>query len=280
MSSYFTYFPSLLYNNAAVTNIMAKARFDASVIKNNSTFFPFVIEEAERADQIAEYYYGDARFDWVVYLSNNITDPYHEWPQDDATFNRFIIKKYDSSYNAQSQISHYRVNYEVDDTVLSPAAFDALSSGQKQYWVPILGYSEQVTNYERKRLDLVSDTNKIITLNGSFGQLKEGDIIKQSTVAQGTVSFANTTNVVVKHIVGGWQANVAVSFSSNVAANASISSVTTISQPIPAEQLAYWSAVTFYEYEENLNAQRKNIQLISADHIDAIERDMRDVMSV
>jgi hypothetical protein len=31
---------------------------------------------------------------WLVYLANNIIDPYNEWPMDEDTFHRYLIDKY------------------------------------------------------------------------------------------------------------------------------------------------------------------------------------------
>ena len=55
---------------------------------------PFTIKEGERAEDIADYYYGSVDYTWLVYLSNNILDPYHEWPMAEAEFNQYLIEKY------------------------------------------------------------------------------------------------------------------------------------------------------------------------------------------
>lgn len=280
MSAFFNYFPSLLYSNTAATNIIAKVRFDESVAKNLAVFYPYTVVEGERPDQIAQNYYDDASYDWVIYLSNNIVDPYHEWhlPQDILT--QHLIQKYGSIANSQAQIAYYRVNYEVDDSVISTAAYEALSPIQKQYWDPILGFGNRVINWQRKEIDRVSETNKTVSLDGSFGTFNQNDIIKQSSSVMGTVSFANSTNIVIRNVTGNWQDGETVyNGITGGVANATISAVTTTSQPISDDEAVYWSPVYWYDLEQEQNEQRKHIRLLSNAYLDKIESDMKDVLA-
>ena len=48
----------------------------------------------ERPEDIAEYYYGSTDYTWLVYMSNNILDPYHQWPMAEADFINYLIEKY------------------------------------------------------------------------------------------------------------------------------------------------------------------------------------------
>ena len=280
MSSFFNYFPSLFYSNTAVTNIIAKVRFDESVTKNFAVFYPYTVTEGERPDQIAQNYYEDASYDWVVYLSNGIVDPYHEWPKTQEIFEQFITQKYGSTANAQAQIAYYKVNYETDETVISPAAFNALAAEQKQYWSPIMGPANQPINYQRKEIDSVVETNKIVSLTGSFGAIAENTILKQSSDVRGTVVFANTTNLVLKHISGDWDSGESVYVGlTNELANATVTDVTTISTPISSIEQSYWSPVYVYDVEFELNEQNKHIRLLSNAYLDKVETDMKDLMS-
>lgn len=289
MSSYFNYFPSLIYSNTAVTNIIAKVKFDESVAKNLAVYYPYTIAEGERPDQIAEHYYEDAQYDWVIYFSNSITDPYHEWPKDSNQFNQFITAKYGSIANSQLQIAYYRVNYEADETVISPAAYAALTAGQKKYWAPILGYNEEVLNYQRKELDLISDTNKIVTLTGTFTEVPPaGEVVKYqlletppSGAVVGTVAFSNTSTIILKHVNGVWSTGSFLVYAGNNASiNANITTATTTSYCIPVDEITYWSPVTFYEVDAEENEKKKHIRLLSSNYINLIERDMKELLTI
>lgn len=279
MSNYFEYFPTLLYANTAAINVIAKVRFEESVARRSALFYEYQIEEGERADQIAEQYYEDATYDWVVYLSNGIIDPLNEWYKTENQMSDLISLKYGSILNAKQQTAYYQVSYMFDDSVISPAVFASLSSGQKQYWSPILGYNETVINYERKVMDTIAETNRVISLNGSFGDIPAGSVIKQSGTINGTVGFANNTSVVLKHVNGSWATSTPVYFSlTNAVANATITSVTNINQSIPSDEFAYWTPVSLYDYESELNERRKHIKLMNSAYLDLIERDMRDLL--
>lgn len=279
MSHYFSFFPTLLYGNTAVTNIIAKVQFDKSVTENLATFYPYTIREGERADQIAQHYYDDPRYDWVIYLSNNITDPYYEWPMSESTLSGFIKEKYGSVANAAIQTMFYRVNHEFDETLLTTAQYAALVGPQKQYWAPITGYQDQVVSYQRKPIDLIAETNKVQALVGTFGEFTPGDTIKQSASIKATVATANATQLTIKNITGTWANATPVYYAvSNQQANATIVSVDTIYQPISDVENVYWSAVSAYDYEAELNESRKHIQVLNRVYIDAIESDMRKLL--
>jgi hypothetical protein len=280
MSGFFKYFPTLFHSNTVATNIIARIRFEESVTKNLALFLPYQIQDGQRADQIAEQYYNDSTYDWIIYLSNNITDPLHQWPKTQDILENFITAKYGSIANAQQQIAYYRVNYETDDRVISTSAYDALGTAEKQYWAPILSYNNRVINYERKEISDVVETNKIVSLTGTFGTFTENDMIKQSSSVTGTVSFANSTNLMMKHVSGTWQANTPVyHMTTNVAANANITSVSTIATPISSDEQAYWSPVSQYDVEFETNEAKRHIVLLSSAYVNQIEKDMKDLMT-
>jgi len=55
---------------------------------------PYTVEEGERPEDIANFYYGSVDYSWLVYMANNIIDPYHEWPLNTQEFNDMLIEKY------------------------------------------------------------------------------------------------------------------------------------------------------------------------------------------
>ena len=183
--------------------------------------------------------------------------------------------------NAQAQVAYFTVNYENDDSIISTAAYDALASTQKQYWSPITGYGNTILNYERKVLDEVVETNKIVSLTGTFGTFTENDILKQANGVIGTVGFANSTNLVIKHVFGTWEPSQTVYIGlSNTVANATITAVSTIHQPLSSEELSYWIPAYQYDVEFAANEQKKHIKLLSNIYTNKIEADMKDVLSL
>lgn len=286
MASFFSHFPTILYSNNATTNIIAKVKFQESVKKNLAVFYSYTVKDGERPDQIAEKYYEDASYDWLVYMSNDIVDPYHEWPRTQLDMENFISAKYGSAANAAMQTAFYRTNYETDDRVISSAAYNALSTGEKQYWQAIVGYNDSVLNYERKQVNLISETNQLVTLTGTFNDIPApSSVVKYPFLyggppnpVLGTVAFANSTTVILKHVTGVWDAGLMVYAGNNASINATITTANTTTRCIPDAELAYWTPVTWFDYEYELNEAKRNIQLISSVYVNKIERDMKELL--
>lgn len=91
---YFKNLPEISYNNVLVRDITRRVNFLKQTVENPYVFLPYTIQEGDKAEDVAYYYYGDANYVWLVYLANNIIDPYHQWPMDEETFHNYLIDKY------------------------------------------------------------------------------------------------------------------------------------------------------------------------------------------
>lgn len=91
---YFEKIPEITYNRVLVRDVSRRVAFLKKSIENPYAFLPYTIEEGDRAEDVAFHYYGDPNYSWLVYLANDIIDPYNEWPMDEFTFNQYIIEKY------------------------------------------------------------------------------------------------------------------------------------------------------------------------------------------
>ena len=284
MSGYFENFTKMMYANTLATNIFSRVKIEDSISKDTSLYYPYEVQEGERPDNIAANYYDDPKLDWLVYFSNKMIDPYFEWPLPVNDFNQYIINKYGSTEEAELRILFYRVNWYNDDTVLSPASYQALGPRQKKYWRPVLGINDQVISYERKDMDVVADTNKVVSLTVTVSDVFQEDerIIQLNSsgvkIAEGIVAQANTSSIVVNRIQGQFVANPWLT-GQRSRATADCSAVTTISTSIPADEFAYWTPVTAYMYEEELNASRRTIYLIDKAYVNTIEKQIRELLA-
>jgi len=94
MAKYFENFPIITYEGKQVRDITRRNQFVRNVSTNPLLYLPYTISEGERAEDIANFYYGSVDYTWLVYMANNIMDPYHEWPLSEAEFKDFLIDKY------------------------------------------------------------------------------------------------------------------------------------------------------------------------------------------
>ena len=76
---YFEKFPIVTYANNQAIDITERVIFTDNTLKNPYVFYTYDINHYERPDQFAYRYYGDQYYSWLLYLSNNITDPYYDW---------------------------------------------------------------------------------------------------------------------------------------------------------------------------------------------------------
>ena len=274
MAGYFNFFPTTNYANNLATNIIAKVKFDESVQQNLAIFYPYNIKQGERADHIAARVYEDPTLDWIIYMSNNIMDPYYDWPLSQEQFNQYILAKYGSLPKAQ-QIAFYRNNYMHDDSMLSPSSYNSLTSTSKKYYSPVLGFNDNIVSYKRKELDVVIETNVIVSLSvTSNSGFLVGEKITQSSNS-GYISQIGSNNLIINKVTGTFSNNLITGFSSN--STTSVTNSVILNQPISNNELSFYSPVTYLEYEEELNESKFNIRIIDKSYVGKILKDMREL---
>lgn len=286
MYNFFTNFPLVTYNGTLSVNLLAKIKFKEIALKNSAVFYPYTIAEGERPDVIAANYYDDPRYSWVVYLCNDIVDPLYDWPLIEKDFKEYIIKKYGSIDAAYREIAYWEDNWYEDETVLTVAAYEALPANRKKYFKPIFGINNNVVSYERNQLDLSLESNKTIeiTVNDTTGFIV-GEYISQNNSGQlsgsGFIKAISDNKIVAQNILGTF-ANTAGSVSNvtgiDSRASSSVSNVITTHVSIPADEQAYWTYVTKYDYENQLNESKKFIRLIDKSFIDQIEKEIGELL--
>ena len=278
MSGYFSKFPSVMYGNALATNITSRLKMMIPTRDRIKVFHDYVLKEGERPDTVAEHYYGDPYFAWLIYYANEIVDPYFEWPLNQQDFNKFIAKKYVTITAAQEKILFFRVNWSTDENMLSPGAYDSLPAKLKRYWAPVIGYQQNIISYQRAPLDWVLDTNIVVELSLDDASifLIEEKVSQSSGAISGIIRSIADNLVVVNNIEGQFLDTLSLVSGTTTA---DVLSVTTINQPIPNDEIPYWSSVVAYDYEEELNESRKQIRLIDKSYLNQIELEMKALLT-
>jgi hypothetical protein len=100
---YFENFPEVVYDGKLVKDITRRNRFVRGLQNNPLLYMPYTVEEGERPEDIANFYYGSVDYSWLVYMANNIIDPYHEWPLNTQEFNDMLIEKYTEASGVTGQ---------------------------------------------------------------------------------------------------------------------------------------------------------------------------------
>lgn len=285
---YFSNIPVISYANNFARNILTRVKVLDKFKDQASVYYPYVLEEATgsglKYENLAFDYYDDVDDVWVLHLVNQIVDPYYDVPLTQEQFEAFIVKKYGSLRAAIQKVVFYRNNYNQDESILTISGYNALIAERKRYWTPTINFDNNIIGYERLKDDTVVTTNKIltldITLNGNATFQTSEKVIQDTSGATGFVTFSNTTTISLQHITGTFSNNATYYVvGSDSGANASASSVTTIKENISANAAIYFSSVTAFDYETEINEQKKTINLMDNRYVSMVHNTFSELMN-
>jgi hypothetical protein len=200
MSGYFSAFPSITYDNSTIKNITLRANIVESFKRDVRNFYTYTIKDGETADSVAYDYYGDSNYVWIIYLVNNIIDPYYEWPLSTVEFENFIINKYGSLAEAKETVEYYKkipVTYYVNDTtndfilasLYNPAVngygwtkvtidddikISSSTNPDPAVWQEVDAYTYELEANEQKRFIKLLDNSFITTIDRQLKDILNG----------------------------------------------------------------------------------------------------------
>jgi hypothetical protein len=131
---YFDYFPDTEYKNFVLTDITRRTKFRDVVKTRPYVFLPYTIEDGLRPEDVANYYYGSPRFTWIVYMSNDIIDPYKDWPMTEEVFIEYFKKKYAIPSEREGQdVLDWGQNATITENIAYYLKEDALNYPKENY---------------------------------------------------------------------------------------------------------------------------------------------------
>jgi hypothetical protein len=285
---YFDKFPVITYSNNQVVDITRRVALLDKVSRNPYVFYPYDITSDERAEQFSSRYYQDAFKSWMLYLGNKITDPYYEWYLTEREFLEFLEKKYGSIFNAQQKVKYYRNNWESQEP-LTVSGYNALDSGMQKYWNPVYGVGSSVMSYSRKEIDWTCSTNKIISYSVANTSFIKDEIVNiyldGNFLGKGQIAKTTNTEIYAQHVSGFFQETDEVTINSNgyiygteSFVNTAVTDATTIVSNIEENELNYWKAYTYYDYEVEKNEFNKSIRVIDSDYAETAVNNLTELM--
>jgi hypothetical protein len=93
--------------------LFRRAKLREDMINVATAFQYYQIQDNERPDQIAKKAYDDSNLDWVVLITNNITNINEQWPLDNESFYKYLLDKYGS--DEEIQAVHHTETLKVTD---------------------------------------------------------------------------------------------------------------------------------------------------------------------
>ena len=118
MSKYFEEFPEIQYGTMVAKNLVARPAVLLPEFNSPTAFYDYEITNDLRPDQVANLYYDDPTLVWLIFLVNNIVDPYHDWPLTDRQLEEYLILK----YGVDDPITGYKHN--TSGAVISKDTYD------------------------------------------------------------------------------------------------------------------------------------------------------------
>ena len=94
--------------------------FDYTVYLNQ-----YAVNQGIRIESIADEVYGRPELDWVIALTNNITNIYEDWPMDENVLQEWAEGKYGST--VYSDLAYYEISADVKNS----SGLAVLKKGQK-----------------------------------------------------------------------------------------------------------------------------------------------------
>lgn len=177
MPKYFRYFPEISYKGTPVKDITRRVRFLEQVSTDPRLFLPYTVKEGETPGEISFHYYGNVNYVWLIYLANNVIDPYYDWPMTQANLDGFVSDKYRSLAETSTgtslndrQVLEWTQNSTIQDNVIyyenvsdSTIRLSADSYGigldpdfEAADWTPIRYYDyEFIENENRRQIFLI-----------------------------------------------------------------------------------------------------------------------------
>jgi|GEM_PF-1236675 len=315
MTQFFKKFPVINYANKNAINLLSRVTMSKLALSTTQAYYDYTIPDGTRPDNLSFNYYDNPDYVWLIGLTNKIVDPYYDFPISDDNINTLVIKKYGSIAKANEKILYFQNNWKTDESNISTTAFAALGVGQQKYWAPEINEKNTIISYVRKQEDWIVTTNKVQNLSYAYSVVDNefvnvltevnyeimtendfniivdyipetvtdkkfvaGELVSQGGVTFATVVTVSETTLVIHHISGTAVTGKITGLTSG--ASGVVSLVTTLNQNIPSTELIYWSAVTAYDYEIDLNAKRKNIKLLDNKYAEQATKELKTLLLI
>jgi hypothetical protein len=161
MSTFFSNIPNILVadptedaspsNHSVVKNLFRRSKVIPNVVKNFTYFQKYTIPGNARPYQVAYDVYGTAEYEWVILISNDITNVYEQWPLSQQEFlaklrDVYGTRETETKYWRTKEVKDSRNNIIVPGGLIVPETYTyRLPNGE---FIPKDVLIERVTNYE------------------------------------------------------------------------------------------------------------------------------------
>ena len=103
-------------------NFFRRYKINDDVFQYAVFFKKYTIKDGERPETLAEKFYGNQFYDWVILLTNNMVNAQYDWPRTNYEIYKMVEEEFDdpyseiSHYEIKETIGHYQAGLHVDKT--------------------------------------------------------------------------------------------------------------------------------------------------------------------
>jgi len=315
MTSYFRQVPNFEYVSRTageqnisdyieVKNLFKRGKLREDIFENLSFFTKYKIIGNERPDNVAYKNYNDETLDWVVLLANNILNIQSEWPLTQQAFDKVMFEKYGDYETLYGGIHHYETTGIVNSngvTVL-PAGLRVPNTWNTN------GNFIEVNSTKIEQIfsgdGITATTTVTVSINSGIYGLSVGSQVTINNIAE---NIYNGTFIVTSALIPFGDGR-AVSFTYELPSEPNDASPTladprteevllTIESPNGTGNSYYYEyyddglgysvqlprdsfvrEVTNYEYENELEENKRNIFILKPRYLNIVFNDMDDLM--
>ena len=213
MPSYFRHVPDFEYVSRTadtkkiseyqkVKNLFKRGKLKNDIFNDLTYFTKYQIVGDDRPDNVAFKVYNDETLDWVVLLSNNITNIQTEWPLNHQSFYNFLISKYGSDEEIYA-VHHYETQEvkNTDEVVIVPKGLKVPQNYSIEFYDPELesyttmsNITTEITNYDYEN-KIENEKRNIYVLKAEFINVILNDMEESMIYKEGSTQYLSETLV-------------------------------------------------------------------------------------
>ena len=282
--TYFKNFKTIQYGeaNTAAIDITQRVITLKNIKKNPYIFYPLDITDGARADTISYINWEDPFASWLLYLNNDIVDPYYDWYLTENQFNEFLTKKYGSLQAASQKIAFWRNNW-ADKPSIDVATYNAEIAGNPariKYWQPQINPTGKIISYSRAPIDWVVNTNKLVkyTYTGSASFIVN-ELVNINGTGTAQVLNSNSSTLVVTQTVNDINTSNGYIYGTESGANVTVTSISYQSNNISDDEIYYWEPVYYLNMENEKNEGNRTIRVIQNSYVPGFINNVKQALS-
>ena len=185
-----------------VKNLFKRGKLKNDIFNDLTYFTKYQIVGDDRPDNVAFKVYDDETLDWVVLLSNNITNIQTEWPLNHQSFYNFLIDKYGSEEGIYA-VHHYETQ-EVrnsDEAIIVPKGLKVPQNYSIEFYDTDLesyttasNITTEITNYTYEN-KIEENKRNIYVLKAEYINVILNDMEESMIYKEGSTQYLSETLV-------------------------------------------------------------------------------------